>query len=508
MILAYFYTYGYMVALLGLVYWAYNHHEDNRQSFIARIAFLVGIVSYLGGLVSADISASSKLFFGFRDLMILAAINWLLILVRPKKIVFWTFIVLGLVIFQAIGSSSMMHSLAGKTDGIVEVDKNGEWLVELEPHADFSTLRFRLKGLATLRRAFYPEDVNRTTLDSYYIVDVLDNSPESVAKVGRIIDSSFGVEWYEPNEVIQLSPSKGQGVKALAKDYGVDDPDTKEQWAMDALEMQDFYTFLRKQKPKVHKKGILAILDTGVDANHEDIKGHYISTESKSDNDPVGHGTHCAGIAGAVTNNGIGIASFDLTNKYYSVTSVKVLNASGMGTQASIIAGMIKATDNGATVISMSLGGVTGSRKQKAYEKAVKYANKNGAIVVVAAGNENRNATGVTPANVKGVIAVSAVDSTLSKALFSNYINDLDMGVAAPGVAIYSTIPDNEYASFNGTSMATPFVAGLVAIMKAHKPSLTTKEVYMILAKTGKITKNPKETGQFILPKKALESLK
>ncbi|HEB61709.1 MAG TPA: subtilisin, partial [Bacteroidetes bacterium] len=225
------------------------------------------------------------------------------------------------------------------------------------------------------------------------------------------------------------------------------------------------------------------------------------------DNDPQSHGTHCAGIAAAVSNNGKGIASFSKNNEFVQVTSIRVLSSFGGGTQRGIIDGMIEAADKGVDVISMSLGGRSNASRQKAYSKAVKYCNDKGAIVVVAAGNSNMDAKDYSPANARGVITVSAVDSDLNRAVFSNYIQNVKMGVAAPGVGIYSTIPDNKYAAYNGTSMATPYVAGLLGLMKSIYPKLTTKEAYKILKSTGMDTKNTKETGKLIQPEAAVKEL-
>ena len=507
----FFYPMAYALSALGLILWQY-YQDDDQKSGIARMLFIVGFIAYIVLLVVADVPLSTKLFIGFRDLLILALVNWFFQFLKPSSRLFWTVLLFVFVVFQFFGASRMRDTLAGKKDEMTEidipVDENGEWLVELEANANIDLFKMRLKGIGVIRRAFYPKDVNSTVLDDYYIVDVVENTLEMRKKAKKVIEASRDVNWLEPNEKISLwpEPLSGPSGFSLAQKVNVNDPEANKQWALTALGMNDYYDFLRKQKIKTKKKTILAILDTGVDSKHEDLKDNFTSTEIRSDNDPVGHGTHCAGIAGAVTNNNIGIASLN-ADKYFSITSIKVLNANGMGTQESIIDGILKAADAGVDVISMSLGGRTGKRKQRAYEKAIKYANKKGAIVVVAAGNDNRNANTVTPANVPGVITVTAVDSTLTRALFSNYINDLDMGVAAPGVDIYSTIPNNQYTAFNGTSMATPYVAGLVAMMKAIRPKLTTKQVYKILKTSGKITRNPKETGTLIQPLQALEQV-
>ncbi len=110
--------------------------------------------------------------------------------------------------------------------------------------------------------------------------------------------------------------------------------------------------------------------------------------------------------------------------------------------------------------------------------------------------------------NTPGVIGVSAVDAGLNRAVFSNFVNDIPWAVAAPGVDIYSTVPGNQYASFNGTSMATPYVAGLLGLLKSIRPELTAREAYNLLQSTGKETKNTRETGRLIQPAKAVGGLR
>src|SRR5690606_34822652 len=106
--------------------------------------------------------------------------------------------------------------------------------------------------------------------------------------------------------------------------------------------------------------------------------------------------------------------------------------------------------DLGADVISLSLGGPSNDSKQRAFEKAVQYANEAGAIVIVAAGNSNTSAKKFAPANAAGVITIAAVDAQLSKASFSNTTSDIKMKLSAPGVNIRSTFIKNSYKDLNG----------------------------------------------------------
>ena len=296
-------------------------------------------------------------------------------------------------------------------------------------------------------------------------------------------------------------PLIGQKLMKLIKlTQLTNDPLVEYLWAFVQMKMEDHYKNMKDANYKKKKTAKIFILDTGVDSNHEDISANFFSTDKKYDTDANGHGTHCAGIANAVSNNSLGIASYCPKNDYMQVTSIKVLGDNGGGTQESIIDGIILAADEGADVISMSLGGRAVDSRERAYNAAIAYATRAGAIVVVAAGNSNSDAQQYVPACCDGVIAVSAVDPNLDKASFSNYVNNIAMKVAAPGVNIYSTFPNNQYKVLNGTSMATPYVAGLLGMMKSLNPKLTAKEAYSILEQTGIETGDTPATGKFIQP--------
>ena len=125
---------------------------------------------------------------------------------------------------------------------------------------------------------------------------------------------------------------------------------------------------------------------------------------------------------------------------------------------------------------------------------------KRQAIVVVAAGNANLDGKRYSPANAENVITVTSVNEKSEKSGFSNHVQNIKLGIAAPGERILSTTPSNTYTAYNGTSMATPQVAGLIAVMKAIDPGLTTESIYTLLNKTGKDTQNSARTGKLIQP--------
>ncbi|MEO5582948.1 MAG: S8 family serine peptidase, partial [Saprospiraceae bacterium] len=313
----------------------------------------------------------------------------------------------------------------------------------------------------------------------------------------------------EDNEVINTDPMENNEVGENKTSFKAltNDPFTTQQWSIESLGWNQVMNLFIEGLLKPKKRAKIFILDTGVDGNHEDLKGNYESFNRGSDGDDMGHGTHVAGIAGAVTNNVLGISSVNPGPEFISISSIKVLGKFGAGTQRDIINAILKAADAGADVINMSLGGISWDSRQKAYNEVIEYVNKKGTIVVVAAGNDNTNARNYAPANAKGVITVSAINEEMNKAPFSNFINDIQYKIAAPGTNIFSCTPNNQYAAFNGTSMAAPFVTGLVGLMKSIKPELNTREIYAILSTSGTESKNPDQTGKIIHAGRAIEQL-
>lgn len=467
--------------------------------------FLGGFFVYLFSLAFADGETPYKLLILFRDMMILGVVTSVFGFLRKKQIIFGGMLALliGLIpilIFPKLSATFPQSSLA--------VDNNAELLFELsETHSIKELDQLASTYGLTYERAFYPKNESITELDDYFTVNVPQKYEHNLKAIEEALMGTGIVDYVEQNEEVKVDPMEASSPTKKKRNYGINDPDLDNLWGFDQMEVDKLYSIIKSKKIKPKRKAKIAILDTGVDAQHEDLKANYTSTKGSYDSDKAQHGTHCAGIAASVSNNKKGVASFSPNNKFVQVTSIKVLSDWGGGTQKGIIDGIIEAADSGADVISMSLGGRSNPSRVRAYKKAVKYANKAGAIVVVAAGNSNANATEFTPANTPGVITVSAVDVNLNRAKFSNFIQDLDMGIAAPGVDIYSTVPQDKYATFSGTSMATPYVAGLLGLLKSIKPDMSTKEAYTILKKTGKTTKNPKETGQMIFPAKAIQEV-
>jgi len=223
----------------------------------------------------------------------------------------------------------------------------------------------------------------------------------------------------------------------------------------------------------------VAVVDTGVDYNHEDLAGTVIKGYDfvNNDNDPKddqGHGTHVAGTVAATINNNKGVVGVGPNVK---ILAVKVLNSAGSGTWSQVANGIIYAADHGARVINLSLGGPSPSQT---VQNAVNYAWTKGVLVACAAGNSGAGAPGY-PAAYPSCLAVAATDQNDQRASFSQFAPN---GVAAPGVGILSTTMGNTYGNKSGTSMATPHVAGLAGLLFGQNPNRTNARVRQILLAT------------------------
>lgn len=271
--------------------------------------------------------------------------------------------------------------------------------------------------------------------------------------------------------------------------YVPNDPMASGQWALDTINAYEAWDIGQGTHDIV-----VAVLDTGIDWNHPDLAanmwtngdgyhGYNFIDENwfPMDNNVNGydndgnwvpntytyHGTHVAGIVGAVLNNAAGIAGI----AQVQLMAVKVMNESGEGTDLDVAQGIRWAAANGADIITMSLGveGVTTT-----LQTAVAYAQSLGVVMVAAAGN-SATSTLSYPAAFGPVIAVGAVDSSFDRASFSNYGTGLD--IMAPGVQIDSCMGGGSYQELSGTSAAAPHVAGVAAVMLSINPALTPVEI-------------------------------
>ncbi|MCS7273523.1 MAG: S8 family serine peptidase [Fimbriimonadales bacterium] len=293
-----------------------------------------------------------------------------------------------------------------------------------------------------------------------------------MAEVAEIVRALPGVRYVEPNYIAY----------ALATP---NDPLFGQQYALARIQAPQAWDVWQPQRTVY-----IAIIDTGVDVNHPDlvnklrrhsngaVYGYNTLNNSTNVQDDNGHGTHCAGIAAAEIHNGTGIAGVAAWNPavsnahaFVQIMPVKVLNANGSGTLDAIARGITWAADNGAHILSLSLGAGSGAQQ---LQDAVNYAWNRGCLIVAAAGNSGSSAP-MYPAYYTNCIAVAATDSTDTLASFSQYGSWVD--IAAPGVDILSTYPSNRYVRLSGTSMACPHVAGAAAVLWSHNPSLSNSQL-------------------------------
>lgn len=267
----------------------------------------------------------------------------------------------------------------------------------------------------------------------------------SLERLRAALDRAPGVQSAEYNYVRQLDFVPND--PGFDRQYGLKKPGYTKAW----------------NKTRGKKNVRIGIVDSGIDANHPDIKGKIAAKRdfapfSSGANDTIGHGTHVAGIAAAKTNNSRGVAGGCPNCELLIAKSV----GSFGGSDADIAKGINWSVNNGADVVNLSLGG---PQESDTLRRAVNRAWNQGSVVVAAAGNDGDN-TKNYPAAYKRVMAVAATNSSDGRASFSNRGGWIS--VAAPGVGILSTVPDGRYENKSGTSMSSPNVAALAGLLSSQ----------------------------------------
>jgi thermitase len=323
------------------------------------------------------------------------------------------------------------------------------------------------------------------------------------------------VEYIEPNYVYTIQPMMGEEVE-----QAIQDADFARQWGLRntgrntggllrrGTEGEDVNALKAWEITKGSRELVVAVIDTGVDYTHPDLAGNMWVNEAElngtpgedsdgngyvddiygynfadKNGDPMdrnGHGTHCAGVIGAI-HNSIGIRGVMADVK---IVGIKFLSDSGSGTTADAILAVDYATNIGVDIMSNSWGG--GGRSEALFE-AISRANDAGIAFIAAAGNSraNNDTRASYPANYEldNVISVGAMDGRGSRASFSNFGAN-SVHVFAPGTDILSTVPGNRYRAMSGTSMAAPFVSGIVGLLLAQEPDMTPLELRQRLIDT------------------------
>lgn len=318
---------------------------------------------------------------------------------------------------------------------------------------------------------------------------------QSAQALVKVLAGLKGVAFAEPNYLY----------RALDIQAEPNDPNFSQLWGMKNVGQADSDGVIGKAGSDIKalqawgvtkgsKDVVVAIIDTGVDYNHPDLRdniwsqpgnpnvhGYNAITNTTDPMDDNNHGTHCAGTIGAAGDNNLGVVG---VNWNVSIMGSKFLAANGSGSTANAIKAIDWAVQNGAKVLSNSWGGGAFSQ---ALKDAIQRANDRGVIFIAAAGNSatNLDTAPSYPASydVPNVIAVGASTNLDTLASFSSY-GARSVLLVAPGHNIVSTIPGNRYDSFSGTSMATPHVSGAVALLMAHDSSLNMAQIKARLAKS------------------------
>lgn len=393
-------------------------------------------------------------------------------------------------------------------------EREPEVLVRFKPNVSLS----EIKKIAD-RKNDLIEDEIESVKNLVAIDDLSNRAPEAVAEEYRQLGEM--VEYAEPNFEIKLvQPDINDKPSFPSNDGGVNlpnDPYFAAQWALrnngqnNGKEKADIDAINAWAKTKGSRKVVVAVLDSGVDYTHQDLieniwqrpdsvpaykddelgtfddKHGFNSAENIGDPmDDNGHGTHCAGVVGAVGDNNEGIAGI---NWNVEIMGLKFLGKGGFGSTKNAIEAINYAIDRkragvNIRVISASWGSTQYSR---ALEDAIRKAGEEGILFVAAAGNSSANTDKFPhyPSSYKlpNVVSVAALDRFDALASFSNY-GAKSVHIAAPGKEIMSTWLKGNYREASGTSMATPQVSGVAGLVLAVKPNLSVEDLRERLLKS------------------------
>ncbi len=373
------------------------------------------------------------------------------------------------------------------------------YIVKLKPGASTNFLSRGFRAISDIRplNVSYGEYAAIETSET--MIRSLKNLPE--------------VEYIELNHTYRISPVFSERPAIDTATATINDKDFGRQWGLKNTGFNGGSIFSPGKKgedinaenawsvTKGDNDIVVAVIDTGVDYNHPDLKRNIWTNTAElngrlgidddnngyiddvhgfgfggKNSDPMdsnGHGTHCAGVIGAVHNNKTGGAGVMDNVK---IMPIRFINGNE-GTTEDAIRAVDYAIKNGANLMSNSWGG---DEDSQALKDAIKAAGEKGITFVVAAGNDNANndSSRTFPANynLDNLVAVGSFASSGTKSSFSNY-GKKSVHVMAPGSNIYSTWTGGGYQSISGTSMATPFVAGIVGLILSHEPNLTPIEI-------------------------------
>jgi serine protease len=340
-------------------------------------------------------------------------------------------------------------------------------------------VRFARPATATAKVIALGDDATGSVSGGVTVVDLPPG--ESVADALTDYRGRPDVVYAEPNRVLHLFDLSTPNDSF----YGW-------QWALSAISAVQGWSVFPSTFSAVPTAPI-GIVDTGVDATHEDLAGRVsaLSASCLGDvctqgvpTDDDGHGTHVSGIAGATADNGVGVAGL----AYGSPLIVVRVFPPGQNQGAAlsdVANGIVWAAQHGAKVINLSLGATGGAYPVTLCNAVQTAISTYGVVVVAAAGNGYPEGTPVStptyPAACPGVVGVAATDSTDVPGTFSNY-GSPDVFVSAPGVSVVSTLPGNGYGYMSGTSMASPYVTALVALIRSLHPEASVAQVRELLA--------------------------
>ncbi|WP_430790465.1 cell wall-binding repeat-containing protein [Virgibacillus flavescens] len=350
-------------------------------------------------------------------------------------------------------------------------------VVSLNPNVSFADEEVKL--IVKYKEGVSLKSSKRVSADTSIPIDAISVDKQKVNSTIRSMKSNPAIEYIEVDHKV----------------YGQATIPNDEKYVNQKEMFDSIHAAAAWEQYDAKRQITVAVIDSGADLDHPDLESNLVNGKNiiNPDEYPVdldGHGTHVAGLIGAVTDNQVGVASLA---KGVKLMPIKVLE-DNEGYTSDVILGINYAVEHGADIINLSLGSNDSSKSLK---EAVEFAVENDVLVVAAAGNKNANNV-IYPAAYDPVLAVGSVDTgTNQKASFSNYGSFID--VAAPGTNLLSTWMDGGYKQMEGTSMSTGIVSSLAGMLMKDAPYLSSMQVMEIIKKSSSAIDGEYDLGNGVI---------
>src|SRR4030095_5062984 len=290
------YPISYLICLTGLILWFYFKENISISRKVSSL-FFISLLIYLISLTFTQATLSYKILILLRDMLILAVISQLFNYIRKNSLLVFVLAIAIYGLIQFKGFSMLYNTFPQVVESASAASDDFELLVETKNGTIPKSYDKLIKKYdLVVERAFTPSDPSLSRLDEFVKIGIPDASEGKMKTIIRELRRLSGTAYIEYNETITLEVREGETTTPAVNARHVNDPLVSQQWGWDVIQGDQLQGILSSSNPQPKKRAVIAIIDSGVDGSHPDLVNQFLTSGVENDTDPLGHGTHCAGI--------------------------------------------------------------------------------------------------------------------------------------------------------------------------------------------------------------------